>query len=655
VIAPMEKLVVAGPRRLARELLAELQRAGVVHIDPLRPEELGAYALSDEERAQLKEWERIAAGAEQTAKLLGVTLEPKKPLPGSQSEVAQALEPFLQKASVLAGERERLREELEFLKLYRGAVEALAELVDGLDQSRWLRVLPVLLEKEELGEALASALDEVLPERYVLAAKPAGGALAAAVVVLKGDADAARATLGKLGLSEFRLPGPYAGLSFAEAKLKIAERARLAPSELESVEEAIRALVREAREKLMAIWTRARDEIERLRRLEYLATGRFSFGLFGWVPVRKKPKVEEALERLRGRVVYAFEPVDEHHEADRVPVTLENPAWVKPFETLVTFLNVPKYGTWDPSWVLAAFFPFWFGMIVGDMGYALLFWLLARFLAGYARRGEPLILDLFGMRIAPRVLENAVRILKPMVFWTIVFGFLYGEFFGNFLEHLGVFYVPGHGEGWIPVLIPRVLGEWAIPLILVSIAFGVALVLYGLAIRAWLSLRHGHLRHFWEATGYFAGLVALIALAYAFLGGGGSPLLNLIMGLGFAYLLVAAFLAKMPLMISELPTQAGHMLSFVRIYAVGVSGGIMANLATDLGYALAGKLGLVGVILGLVVGLLVHGLLLALTTIGHVLQPLRLTWVEFFTKFGFYDESGRAYRPFASIRQDMGA
>ncbi len=655
MIAPMEKLVVAGPKRLARELLAELQRAGVVHIDPLRPEELEAYALSEEERAQLKEWERIAAGAEQAAKLLGLALEPKKPLPGSQAEVAQALEPLLQKASVLAGERERLLEELEFLKLYRGAVEALAELVDGLDQSRWLRVLPVLLEKEELEKALASALDEVLPERYVLAAKPADGVLAAAVVVLKGDADAARATLGKLGLAEFRLPEPYAGLSFSEAKLKIAERSRLAPSELESVEEAIRALVREAREKLMAIWTRARDEIERLKRLEALARGRFSFGLFGWVPVSKKPKVEEALERLRERVVYAFEPVDEHHEADRVPVTLENPAWVKPFETLVTFLNVPKYGTWDPSWVLAAFFPFWFGMIVGDIGYALLFWLLARFLAGYAKRGEPLVLDLFGMKLSPQALDNTVRILKPMVFWTVVFGILYGEFFGNFLEHLGVFYVPGHGEGLFRILIPRTLGTTAGMLILVTILFGVFMVLYGLAIRAWLGWRHRHLRHFWEAVGYLGGLVALIVLAYTFLTGASAPLFTLIMVLGFGLLLVGAVLARMPLMIAELPTQGGHMLSYVRIYAVGVTGAIMANLSTDLGFALAGKLGLIGVLLGLVVGLAVHGLVLALTTIGHVLQPVRLIWVEFFTKFGFYDESGRPYRPFSSVRNNAGA
>jgi len=305
--------------------------------------------------------------------------------------------------------------------------------------------------------------------------------------------------------------------------------------------------------------------------------------------------------------------------------------------------------------VLAVFFPFWFGMIVGDIGYGLLFWLLARFLAGYAKRGEPLVLDLFGMKLSPATLENAVRILKPMVFWTIVFGVLYGEFFGNFLEHLGVFYVPGHGEGLFRILIPRTLGTTAGALILVSILFGVFMVLYGLGIRAWLGLRHHHMRHFWEAVGYIGGLIGLIALAYGFLTGASSPLLNLVVYAGFAVLLLGAVLARMPLMIAELPTQGGHMLSYVRIYAVGVTGAIMANLSTDLGFVIAEKLGLLGVLLGLVVGLAVHGLVLALTTIGHLLQPVRLIWVEFFTKFGFYDESGRPYRPFASVRENAGS
>ena len=108
--------------------------------------------------------------------------------------------------------------------------------------------------------------------------------------------------------------------------------------------------------------------------------------------------------------------------------------------------------------------------------------------------------------------------------------------------------------------------------------------------------------------------------------------------------------AQMPLMIAELPTQGGHILSFIRLYAVGLASAILANLATDMGFTLYhqwGAAGIVaGVLIGLSVGLLMHAFLLVLLTMGHVLQPIRLIWVEFFTKFDFYTLAGKPYRPF---------
>jgi V/A-type H+-transporting ATPase subunit I len=54
----------------------------------------------------------------------------------------------------------------------------------------------------------------------------------------------------------------------------------------------------------------------------------------------------------------------------------------------------------------------------------------------------------------------------------------------------------------------------------------------------------------------------------------------------------------------------------------------------------------VGFIIGLLLGLLIHSFLIVLLTLNHVLQPIRLIWVEFFTKFDFYILSGKPYRPF---------
>jgi len=653
VIAPMEKLIVAGPKRRVHELLGELQRIGVVQIDALRSDELPEYAYSQEEEDAARRWQRVVQGAEHALALLGGTAEPARPFEGDLAAAESELEPLAHRAEVLTREAEKLREEIELIDLYQQPVEALAEMAHGLDQSRWLGVLPFLAEKEAEVEAAAEALTEVLEERYLLAWQPLEGRLASLVVVLKGDLEAARAALSRKGIGELRLTGPFAGLTLSEARVRMRERAKLAPEELENVHSALVRLRKEAEGPLRALWTRAVDEVARLRALLDIAAGRFGFALFGWIPARLKGKVEEALAAHKDHVVYTLEPADEHHETDRVPVTLENGPMVKPFQMLIEFLNIPKYGSWDPTWVVAVFFPFWFGMIVGDLGYALLFVLLARMLSGLVKQNKPLVIDFFGIHMKPPVVKDLVFVLNAMIFWVVVWGFVYGEFFGNFLEHLGVFYVPGHGEGLIPILIPRAdTAATATLLILIAIAFGVLQVFHGLGVRAWLSLRHGHMTHFWEAVGYLGGLVGLIVFAYDFLSGAGGGALDLIMYAGFAVFLLGIVMSRVILMIAELPTQGGHILSYIRIYAVGVAGAIMANLATDLGFGLAEKLGVIGILIGLVAGLLTHLVILLLTLMGHILQPIRLVWVEFFTKFGFYEESGRPYRPFKSVRND---
>ena len=90
-------------------------------------------------------------------------------------------------------------------------------------------------------------------------------------------------------------------------------------------------------------------------------------------------------------------------------------------------------------------------------------------------------------------------------------------------------------------------------------------------------------------------------------------------------------------------------MSYIRIYAVGLASAILANLATELGFSLWHLLGIAGLLVGLLMGLVLHAFLIILLTVSHFLQPIRLIWVEFFTKFDFYTVSGRPYRPFQSI------
>jgi V/A-type H+-transporting ATPase subunit I len=650
VIAPMEKLVLAGPKGRAKELLQSLQQAGVVHLETLRVEALSEYKLSSEEREELRRWEGVAAGAEHTLALLGREAEPARAFPEGLVAAEKALAPIQNHAEGLTRQRQELEEELSLAQAYLEPLEKLSSMAQGLDKSPFFRVMPFLLTEKEL-PLVEESLKKALEDRFILATEPYSKGLAALLVVHRKDQEAAKAALSRAGMAELRLSGAYADQVLSEVARRLRERAENAPKELSEVRQALFKLAQEATSTLQSLWTRARDEVARLKALEELASGRFGFGLLGYVPVKAKPKVEEALARHKEEVVYAFEPVDEHHEADRIPVTLDNPPWAKPFELLVGFLNTPKYGSIDPTPVVPIFFPFWFGMIVGDIGYALLFLLLGRWLSGYVKRGEPLVIHLFALRLKPPVLSKLVYILNWMIFWTVIWGLIYGEFFGTFLEHLKVFGTPEH-PGLIPILIHRIdTAKTANLLILLSVAFGVVMVLWGLLLRAYLGLKHRHMGHFWEGVGYLGGLLGILALAASYLGNLQAGWLSALMYLGFAVFLLAVVMSRIWLMIPEIFTQAGHILSHIRIYAVGAAGGILAGLLTDVGFAIADKLGLVGVLLGIVVAGLLHLLILLLTTLGHMLQPIRLIWVEFFTKFGFYEENGRPYRPFKSVRE----
>ena len=654
MIARMEKLFLVGPKRLAPAVLLRLQQAGVVQIDTLRTDVMARYRLSPEQEVQLKGWEGAATSADHALRLLGLETDPSVESFGGELEEAGAMiSSWERRAADLVEMRERLREELEMIGQYREIAALLAETVQGLDESAWLTVLPLFLDRQEDLPALEKELASAFDGRFLLAERPVHGRLTVVIVVLKRDAEEAKGILSHQGLSELPRTGEYSGMSLRSMASHLAERSRSAPEELAAIEEALGRLAGEAGRMLKGLWNRAKDESMRLHTFREMASGRYGFALFGWVPVHLEDRVRGVMIPFEGQTQWMFEP-PEDREAVQVPVMLHNPAWVRPFESLISFLNMPRYDARDPTWVVAVFFPLWFGMIVGDIGYGMVFAAAGWYLSRYVRRRRTLVVDFFKVRIPPAGVAQVVRILKPMVGWTILWGLLYGECFGDLLQRIGVF-GSAKEPGLVPILIPRTdTIATANGLILLSIGFGVYQVLYGFYLKAMQTHGRGEKKHFWEAGGYFCGVAALVLFAYAFMAGDFRLWLLIPVAAGAAAFLVGMLRAGMPLMIAELPTQGGHILSYIRIYAVGLASAILANLATDIGFSLCHLLGVAGLVVGTLAGLLtallIHALLLALLTVSHVLQPIRLIWVEFFTKFDFYTTSGRPYRPFRSIR-----
>lgn len=656
MIARMDQLTVVSRRSIARELLQSLQSLGVVQVDPLEPEEglsLVRYTLEGVDRDERERWTGIAGRSETLLAGLGATGGEAPTRPDSAGRIDE-MERFLsevgQQVDSAVAERAKAKDELELIRTYLPLFRTLAPTLAQLENSRYLTGGSFLIANDEAAEALGE-VERRMEGDVVYSTRPYGRQTLVTAAVLKSDEAEFRQALNSQGISLLALPGRYAQQGVAKAVHVMEERSHTLPRRLETLEQELAELSAAHAARLQGIRQLALNQQARYTKLEEMLSGRYAVALRGWVPARETRKVIEGLRKQFGQGVIAVaRPADEHHDR-AVPVKLENAGWVKPFEGLLSLFAPPRYGTFDPSWTLAVFFPLFFGIVVGDIGFGLLFLALGLWLRSRGAAGRPLSLGPLGIVIPPRALPAIGTVINWAAVWSIIWGFVYGEFFGNFLEHWPhdnpVFYPPSHGDnGIIPIALFRV--EEFTPLLLITLGFGVLQVLGGWVIRTYYGFLHNDKKHIWEGIGMFSGLAALVVFATAFLTGGLSPAVWIVVALGLAVFLLGVFLSGIPLMLVELISNSGNILSYLRLFAVGLSAALVANLATDLGFAIAEglRVPIVGALLGIIVALVVHLLAIALTIIGHTLQPLRLQYVEFFTKFGFYEQSGRPYEPF---------
>jgi V/A-type H+-transporting ATPase subunit I len=652
----MDQLTVVGRRSIARDLLQSLQSLGVVQVDPLEPEkglELVRYSLEGDQRDERERWSSIAGRTESLISGLGahgVTASPRSEAPVSLADIEAFVAEAGPRVDALVAERSRLRDDLDVIGTYLPLFRALAPTLAQLEDRRYLTGRAFLVGGDVADEVRVD-LTEALEGRIAFATKPYGRGSLFVAAVMKADEAALQQALSRAGISPLALPGRYAEHGVAKAVHVMEERSQTVPRRLDDLSSELAREAATLGPKLQAVHQIALNQQARFDRLEDMLTGKYAFALRGWVPSEDTRKVTEGLRKQFGSdLVINSRHADEHHDLD-VPVKLDNAGWVRPFEMLLSLFAPPRYGNFDPSWTLAVFFPLFFGIVLGDIGFGLLFLALGLWLRKRGKNGRLLSLGPLGIVIPAVSLPPIGTIVVWAASWSILWGFIYGEFFGNFLEHWPrnnpVFYAPAHGgQGLIPILLFRV--EEFTPLLLLTIGFGILQVIGGWAIRTYYGIRHHDRKHTWEGIGMMAGLIALVTFATAYLTDSLGGAVWAVVIAGFAVFLLGVLLSGVALMLVELISNSGNILSYLRLFAVGISAALVANLATDIGFAIAGAIPVpvVGALLGIIIALTVHFVAVTLTIIGHTLQPLRLQYVEFFTKFGFYDANGRPYKPF---------
>ena len=449
--------------------------------------------------------------------------------------------------------------------------------------------------------------------------------LATIMVFAKKHSEAVHSFIYSVNVNEVRLPKEYTGKPFFEMFALIEEQKQKNASEIAAIDSRLASLSAEWYQELVVLKRHLEDIYAEVGAYANFGLSEYTFVIMGWIPKKHLRSTKQALHDAFGnRVVVCEMPVTEE-DMKHAPVWYDNPSWIRPFEFIMNLVSMPKYDEFDPSPILAIFFPIFFGLMVGDIGYGVIILAIGLYVRHWA---EP---ETFFGKMS--------RILIISSIPSIVFGYLFGEFFGNLGETLG----------WLePVHILGITwnrSEAIIPMLILAISLGVIHVFLGLTIgmrNAWIMKNR---KHFAERSGMLLAISGIILLLVSSAG-----LLSAISSYAGAGLLIAGLCLILygagAFGAMEVMSTVGNILSYARLMAIGMASVILAIVANQL----AGAFGIA--IVGIVVAVLLHALNVVLAMFSPSIHSIRLHLVEFFSKF--YEGGGTPYKPFTRGRQGEG-
>ena len=362
----------------------------------------------------------------------------------------------------------------------------------------------------------------------------------------------------------------------------------------------------------------------------------------GWAEKETSEQVDAVLNDYPNVVYIKESPTEE----DETPVKLKNNRFARLFEMIGGLYALPKYGTLDMTPFFAPFYMLFFAICLNDAGYGAIIFALGLVLALKApkmRQAAYLTMvcggattlfglytgSLFGMSI-PQLMgyENMADCPVPFLDFQ-------GKFFTWALA-LGVFQI------LLGMLLDIVFKAYHFGITTVFAKLGWFIVLLSGCLAGGLQM----LDESWVIPGFTTSSTAF----YVALGVGGvlmlllnnvkrNPILNVASGAWDTYNNITGLLSD--------------VLSYIRLFAIGLSGGVLAQVFNSLAMGLTGLdagieefgVGTIFQILGAVAILLVgHGINLFMSAISSFVHPMRLTFVEFYKNAGF-EMTTRSFEP----------
>ena len=320
---------------------------------------------------------------------------------------------------------------------------------------------------------------------------------------------------------------------------------------------------------------------------------------------------------------------------DNPPIKLKNNWFVRQFEVLTDMYGRPDYNEFDPTPYISVFFLLFFAMCMGDAGYGLLL----------------IVIGILLKKV--KGLADMSPLVTILGVGTFVVGIVMHTFFGVDISALE--WVPAWMKG---LMITGTIGGFEAQMVL-SLVIGIIHLCLAMVVKTVYATRNkGFLGSLgiWGWTllivgGVVVGVLAMSSLLsetalkwtvivlgvlsalgiFLFNDINRNPLKNIGSGLWETYNTVTGLL--------------GDVLSYLRLYALGLAGGMLGKAFNDIATMTLGDgsfgFGWFAFALILIIG---HALNLAMCCLGAFVHPLRLNFLEFFKNSG-YDGKGRAYKP----------
>ncbi len=488
-----------------------------------------------------------------------------------------------------------------------------------------------------------------------------------AVFAKTADKDKVLSVLSEYGFSEISVPE---GTGSASAALTRTDREiEAAGAELENVTKELENLLDKHKDFLSASDEELSIEIQKGEIPVRIANSEYTFVIDAWVPAAKADSVKADIEsKVEGVYVEVQETrgrkLEESEKAEPrfkdAPTKFNNGAVVKEFEYPTKLVSVPKYQEIDPSILIAIFLPMFFGLMVGDVGYAIPF----------------IILGAYGLKVTH---HKDWRAIATVLFFGGIWAFIFGFFF--FGECLGMHFVgEGHIEGvewtWeriftelfgienfdlasVFAFLPFDVGVGKLHevgfLLKLSVYIGIVHLMIGYLCALYnKSIQHNFKHGFMEKGGWIFGFLGLVFVCYGlamFLIYSDDFALNdvlpfIAIGVVFIIIEVAMNIKHEGIQaVLELPGIIGNILSYTRLAAIGMS---KAGMALAFNYIAIEMIGIglggvAGVVLGLILFVFLHLMVWTLAILSAGLHGLRLQFVELMAKF--YEGGGVEYAP----------